>query len=372
MSEDFLSKMMDFDPSNLSAFQEPVQTSANDDPEIYKTNPVKLSVSEDGHYHAKIRILYNPFHIEESVVKRVLYAMRDSEGFFTAPSSLSKGDKKCPLFTAWKKLHYAKHPDGSDNVEVQQWGDKMYDKTETRWVLVQIIEDENQPDLVGKFRFWKLPKSIWTKLDAKMHPSPESKKAPVSVMDYLFGPIMTLNVTPGPEDKAAPERREREISYDLCEFEKDPFPIVSLDGSQLFTDDDLEVIERYNDAKEIISSASFKKVSEKKLNEAKTEITELKTAIRDLYSKAIDFMKENGLNPEEKFSFKPWSPELRERVEKWIEKVANMQDPAIQAWAAPGTATADTKAPLEYPEYPTDPVDDVFKEAMGEEEDLPF
>ena len=54
-------------------------------------------------------------------------------------------------------------------------------------VLVQVLEDENQPELVGKILAWKLPKTIFTKMSAKMNPSPESKKAPVAIMDYLIG-----------------------------------------------------------------------------------------------------------------------------------------------------------------------------------------
>ena len=66
--------------------------------------------------------------------------------------------------------------------------------------LGQVIEDNNQPDLVGKYMFWKLPKAIWETINAKMAPSPESKKASIPVMDFLFGRAIDLEVTPGPDD----------------------------------------------------------------------------------------------------------------------------------------------------------------------------
>ena len=79
---DFLNEVMGFDTNNLSIFDETPKAEAN--PHIYKTNPVKLSKSEDGHYHSRIRIIYNPFNIRESVVKSVKYNMRDADGFFQA------------------------------------------------------------------------------------------------------------------------------------------------------------------------------------------------------------------------------------------------------------------------------------------------
>ena len=59
----YIDDIMGFNPSNLEAFQEPVNNS-NFDANIYKTNPVKLSKAEDGHYRAKVRVLYNPFNFK--------------------------------------------------------------------------------------------------------------------------------------------------------------------------------------------------------------------------------------------------------------------------------------------------------------------
>ena len=52
--------------------------------------------------------------------------------------------------------------DPSKMIEDQQkkdWARSKFDKSESDWVLVQIIEDENQPELVGSFKVMKLPKN---------------------------------------------------------------------------------------------------------------------------------------------------------------------------------------------------------------------
>lgn len=378
--QEFLDQIMGFDPSDLSAFQEQ-SGSANEDPQVYKTNPVRMSKTEDGHYHATVRVLYNPFSIKESIIKQVVYSMQDENGFFKANSSLSVGDKNCPLFKSWKKLHFAKKPDGSEDLIRKTWGDKMYSKREARWVLVQIIEDENQPELVGQIKAWKLPKAIWTKMDSKMNPSADSKKAPVALMDYLFGPILTLDVAPGPEDAQHPERKEREISYDTCEFEADPHPIVMVNSEgevePLFNDDEIEQIESYFDAKQAIAKASIainsgKKLTakeEKKVEEHKKTVESLTDDIKKLYMKAIKYMKENAFDISEKFGYSGWDADLTVRVNSWIEKVANLQDPSASSVSSDVAKAADI-IPAD-----ADDDDDVFGEAMEESDDpgdLPY
>lgn len=374
---DFLNDIMGFNPQDMSAFNEPDNT-ANEDPQVYKTNPVTLSKSEDGHYHAQIRIIYNPFNVKESVIKEVLYTCQDTAGYFKAPSSLAVGNKKCPLFTAWKKLHFAKKPDGSEDTVVKAWGEKMYSKRENRWVLVQIIEDDNQPELIGQIKAWKLPKSVWNKMEAKMNPSPDSKKTPVALMDYLFGPILTLDVAPGPDDAQHPERKQREISYDTCEFESDAYPILQINAEgeteNLFTDEELETIDTYANAKSAYLKAvadTKSKTAAKKAEDAKATMDGLTEEIKKLYVKAIRYMKENAFDIHEKYLFKPWDEELTKRVQNWIDKVAKMQDPAsgptLFDQGAPAAALETVAAPQE---------DDVFNEVMGDEEDaegdLPF
>ena len=82
---DFIDDLMGYNPQDLDIFQE--QPSTGYDANIYKTNP-KDSTSKDGHYHSKIRILYNPFNTRKSIVHQAVYAMKDINGFFMVKSKL--------------------------------------------------------------------------------------------------------------------------------------------------------------------------------------------------------------------------------------------------------------------------------------------
>ena len=121
---DFIDDVMNFDPSDLSAFQEPVSNNSFD-VNVYKTNPVKLSKAEDGHYRSKVRVIYNPFDVKRSIVPQATYFIQDSGGSLLVRSKLGNGDKTCPIFTSWKKLWF------SGDEDKKQWAREMYDKTES-------------------------------------------------------------------------------------------------------------------------------------------------------------------------------------------------------------------------------------------------
>lgn len=332
---DFLNEVMGFDTNNLSIFDETPSAEVN--PRIYKTNPVKLSKSEDGHYHSKIRIVYNPFNIRESVVKSVKYSMKDKDGFFQADSLLSLNNKSCPIFTAWKKLHFAKTEDGEPDTKKDNWSKEMFKKAEAKWVLIQVLEDDNQPETVGQFKAWKLPFSIWEVMDAKMHPTPESKKAPVPYLDYLFGPALELDVAPGPEDKDHPERKQREISYSLCSFDATGTPIMKTDCEPLFDDEQLEFIEKYEKAKAALAEAKSKlekaktdkqkKDSKAVIEKCEKFIAENQNELKPLYKIALDYMRENAFDIVDECGYHEWDAALTARVNNWLTVVAAMKDP---------------------------------------------
>lgn len=304
---------MEFNGSDLSCFNETEQTIINS--RIFNTNPVKFSKSEDKHYRCKLRLLYNVFNPKMSVISQVRYNLNDAQGLFFADSKLGLGVEhkdECPLFTSWKKLRYS-----SDEKKVE-WGKTMYEKREFKWVLGQVEEDKNRPEMVGKFVAIKLPKAIWNKMEAKMNPSAESKKAPQPIMDYLFGPILNMDVVPGPVGN-----EQRQISYDLCDFDIDPYPIIKTDGTPLFSDEEIELIEKYNSLNLSIQKAKTQKVQ----NEKNAEKNAIKPEVAKLMSKAVEYMKANSFNIEDEVAFKEWSPTLAERVQKWIDAVAEMKDP---------------------------------------------
>lgn len=330
---DFIDDVMGFNPADLTVFNEPEATDFNQN--VYKTNP-KDSKSEDGHYRSKIRIIYNPLDIKQSIVKQATYAMKDAEGFFMVKSKLGNGDRECPIFKSWKKLWF------SGDETKKNWAKEMYDKSESQWCLVQVIEDLNKPEQTGQIKVMKLPKAIYVKLEALMNPAAESKKTPVPVMDYIFGPALEMDVTPGPDDPQHPERKQREIKYDLCAFETDPTPVINVDGSNFFTDEELELIDAYSTARADLAKAK----TDKKRNEAQAVLTENQAAVRELYVKVIAYLKEHAIDLVKECTYQPWDEATEKRVQNWIDIVATLNDPAkVSAAEVATTAPAEPAEP---------------------------
>jgi hypothetical protein len=363
----FIDEVMGFDPAAAVTAFENTTSEKRVNPNIYKTNPAN-TVNEDGHYHSRVRVLLNPYDIKRSIVHQARYAMKDQKGFFTAISSLSDGDKNCPIFKGWKKLWFATIQDPANpsqripDTERKDWAKSMFDKSESDWVLVQVIEDENQPDLVGMFKVMKMPKAILNRLMAKMNPTdPKKQKQPL--MDYLFGPTLDMDVVPGPDDPQAPERKQREISYDLCDFDTDPTPIIQTDGTPLFTDEEIEMIEEYNQANVDVVKAK----TETKRNEAAAKKEALAPKIRPLYGKAIEYIKTYAINPVIECGYTPWSEELTTRVNAWLDKVLDLQDPQGDAAPAATATVATTEEAPGITERTFEP-----EPSVEEGSDLPF
>lgn len=351
---DILNEIMDFNPQDLNVFTEPQKQNFNDS--IYKCNP-KDSISEDGHYRSRIRVLYNPFNVKQSIVQQCKYAMRDINGFFMVNSKLANGDRSCPIFSSWKKLWFS----GDENKK--EWARKMYDKSESQWVLVQVLEDQNKPELVGQIKVMKLPKAIFNKMVAKMNPSQESKKQPIPIMDYLIGLPLEMDVVPGPDDPKSPERKNREISYDLSDFDTEYAPIIKIDGTPLFEDSELELIDSYvNNRNEF-----FKAKTEAKKQAAQKRIEEDSSKVKELYNKAMEYLKENALNLEDECGYKEWNEELKSRVNNWIELVADMKDPSTTINTSQPVTSSEPKSEASTNAQSVD----IFS-GVNDDNDLPF
>jgi len=173
--------ILGFDPQDLSVFSEKdnkPKTQSN--PHIYHTRPAE-SNSEDGRYRCTIKVVYNPFNLKESVLEQQSYSIHDANGWLNIVSSLTIGDTSCPIFKAWKKCHYTKKEDNFDlwrqAAPENEGGRDLFDKRFARYVVIQVLEDNNHPENVNRFMLWKLPKVIYDLINAKQKPSKESKKA---------------------------------------------------------------------------------------------------------------------------------------------------------------------------------------------------
>lgn len=332
MTENF--DPLNFNPSDLTAFSENDQQSYADS-KIYRTRPSE-SVSKDGVYRATIKMVYNPFDLKNSILEQQNYAMQDVDGFFSVVSSLTVNDRSCPIFTAWKKCHYAKEG------EMLKEQEKYFEKRFARWCIVQVLEDKNQPDLVGKYLFWKLPKSVLDVVNAKMKPSEESGRTPIPVMDFLFGRSIELEVNPGPDDKSAPERKTREISY-MCEISDECVSNTNVDGSPLLTGDEQAVLDKYIEA----MTPVWKLKDPEKRAEKMTEINaDPNTAqLKQIYNTVLARMKEIVPDLNE-LSYHEWSDNQKERVGRWLDVVMSGGNPlagTVQAAAQVGSTDANAE-----------------------------
>ena len=133
-------EVLGFNPQDLFNNSDENNSSNQGNSLIYKTRP-QDSVSEDGHYRAKIKIIYNPENPKKSFLEQQSYGMQDTNGFFTVISSLTIEDKTCPIFTAWKKCHYAEANTTlyKQALSKDKGGKQLFDKRFARYVTIQVL-----------------------------------------------------------------------------------------------------------------------------------------------------------------------------------------------------------------------------------------
>ena len=405
--QDALDAMMGFDPTDTNPFMQET-TTPRVDPDIYKTNP-KDTVSESGNYSSKVRLIYNPYDYTKSIVTKTEWYCQSANGNFSVNGLVDNKENRrnCPLFRASSQVFLAqngfaerfvtaRYPGVGNSAkrdellsefnsvqgkgkdawakkfkettlgqEILAYAKETFDNTTSSWVLVQILEDENKPDLVGQFKIMKLPKVILNKIEAKMYPSEEERKKgkkPVDLMSWVLGYPLEMNVKPGPDDPNAPERKQREISYDLCDFSTDFEPIHKVDGSSLFTDEELEALEEFSTSRKDAESAK----SQKKKDEAAAKVakgTDLYNKVREMTKKAYEYLKDEAkvIDLVDKIEYKPWDNEMTKKVNDWIDEVLFKNIPATQTMST----TIETEDPIINTDVETANVEQ-------KDEDLPF
>lgn len=326
---------------------------------LYKPKPADAK-SADGVYRATIKVIYNPFDLRNSVLDQQSYALQDAQGFFSVVSSLTNNDTNCPIFKAWKTCRYSKDPVLQHQIEEDADGNKIFDKRYARYVVIQVIDDPNNTDLNGSYLLWKCPKAVWDTVNAKQKPAPESGKASVPVMDFLFGRSIDLEVVPGP-GKPGDTTYTRQTSY-RCELSEDVVSCTNPDGSSLLNDSQQEVLDTY--------VAAMKKVwKEKDADKRNALLAEVNAdentkVLRTFYKNVIEKIKTFCPNLMETLGYKEWTAEVKTRVQKWIDIVLSGNDPRVGAPVAAATAgTTPT---------PTAPVVTDPEPVEGPEDDLPF
>lgn len=364
--------ILGFDPSQLSVFATTEQkTKGNGNPLIYRTRPVD-SKDEDGIYRSTIKIIYSPQDMKHSFLELQSYGMQDANGWFTVTSSLTNGDTNCPVFKAWKKCHYAEK--GSVlylQAETKTNGGKgLFDKRFARYVTIQVLEDKNQPELVGKYMFWKVPKSVWEIIDAKMNPAKESGKAPIPVMDFLFGRAIELTVKPGPGAKTDTSYT-RETSY-IAELSEDVVSCVNPDGSSLLSYDQQRVLDTY--VSEIKGVWRERDVNRRAQLMQALNANPNTAELRKIYATVLEQIKTFCPDLNKELGYQPWSPEVTERVNKWIEVVLSGNDPARKDEDAAPAFVVEQHAPTTQPTQHGGNTEQFASTAsfVDDDSDLPF
>lgn len=330
--------VLGFDPQDLFRNDSNENTS-NGNSLVYRMRPAD-SKDEDGIYRATIKVVYNPFDRKHSFLDQQSYGMNDAEGFFSVISSLTlntEEGKNCPIFKAWKKCHYSQ--EGSQlwlqQAKREDGGKQLFDKRSARFCVVQILDDKNQPDLVGSFKLWKIPASVYQIIKQKQDPT-DPKKSAIPVMDYLFGRAIDIEVHPGPDDKANPQRKTREITY-TGELSEEVVSCINPDGSPILTSDEQDILENYVESMKKVWKS---KDPEERANLMKEVLAEENTTkFRPIYARVLEEIK--GWAPNiDSLSYKEWAPEVAARVQRWIDVVLAGNDPST-ASAAPVAVSAE-------------------------------
>lgn len=359
MTEEF--DILAFDASQLSVNNPVEAPKSGGNANIYRPRPAE-SKSEDGIYRAQIKVIYNPFDLRRSVLEQQSYAMQDASGWFSVVSSLTNNDTNCPIFKAWKTCHYSKDPVLQNQAKKkEEGGNQIFDKRYVRYVTIQVLEDNNHPELNGKYMFWKMPKAVWDVINAKQSPTNPAKAA-IPVMDFLFGRAIDLEVKPGP-GKPGEERYSRETSY-AAELTDDPVSCVNPDMSPLLNASQQAVLEQYiEDMKKVWKE---KDPATRATLKAAVDSTDNTKELRSFYRTVVEKIKTFCPNLIAELGYNEWSDEVKNRVQKWIDIVLSGNDPSTVAptVAASVGNTESGTAPVQSTTVAPDP--------MNEEDDLPF
>ena len=126
------------------------------------------------------------------------------------PSSIGKSSV---LYQMWKKLR------DSEDVTMKAQAEKFSRKLSC-YALVQVIKDDNAPELVGKIMIYKFGKKIKDKIESEINPEIGSPRDPFNL---LTGRRFVLHLTKsGDWDDVSG-----------CKFDGDSYPYLHIDGEKV-------------------------------------------------------------------------------------------------------------------------------------------
>lgn len=128
--------------------------------------------------------------------------------YVDCPSSIGK---QSPLLEMYFKLKK------SDNVAMQSKA-QIFSRRQVYTALIQVVKDDNNPELVGKIMAWQFGKKIHDKIDAELNPVIGESHNP---FDLLNGKLFGLHIT----------LVSGFNNYDNCKFYNQSMALMMPDGT---------------------------------------------------------------------------------------------------------------------------------------------
>jgi len=141
---------------------------------------------KNGVYQSIIRFVpwyQNPKNsIQEKWVSWLVDPVTQRGRFVDCPSSVGKQSSLQDMYWKLKK---------SESVQEQKKAD-VFSRRQNFSALIQIIKDENQPELEGKIMVYRFGRKIWDKINAEMKPIIGEPHNPFDLLNgKLFGLVIT-------------------------------------------------------------------------------------------------------------------------------------------------------------------------------------
>lgn len=186
----------------------------------------KAKDTKTGIYEALIRFIPNPRDPKKSLIRKYTYYLINSEGNgknYDSPSTIP--GQKCPIQQTYYRL------DKSESAVEKNMAKKL-NRREQFYVLAQIIDDKENPNLNGKIKVFKFGKKLKAKIDAERNPTYGEK---VQMFNLFEGKNFHLRLT----------RQGDFNNYDQCAFLRDSQPI-EIDGVRMTNSKEhLNIIREY-------------------------------------------------------------------------------------------------------------------------------
>lgn len=221
MSFDFDSLFSE-EQTNLDAFKRTQRADNN----IYKP---KADNGKDGVYKAHIRFLPWYKNKQKSIVQKwsawLVDPVTNKGRSVDCPSSVGKPSD---LYRMWKKLKESE--DISKQQEAEKFSRKLY-----CYSLVQILKDDNNPELVGKIMIFKYGKKIKDMIESEINPEIGAPKDPFNLLN---GRRYILHI----------KKNGKWDDVTTSRFDGDSYPYLIIDGKNV---DIADAMQNPNKRKEV-------------------------------------------------------------------------------------------------------------------------